>query len=57
MIYIPMGLLGIAIGALTAKRRKGSVLDILQYAAGYGIAFALMGLIATIALDRAGVFS
>jgi len=57
MIYIPMGLLGIVIGALTAKRRKGSVLDILQYAAGYGIAFALMGLIATIVLDRAGFFS
>lgn len=57
MIYIPMGLLGIVIGAVTAKRRKGSTLDILQYAAGYGIAFALMGLIVTIVLDRAGFFS
>ena len=57
MIYLPMGLLGILIGAFTAKRRKGSLLDILQYAAGYGIAFALMGLIFTIVLDRAGVFS
>lgn len=56
MIYIPMGILGILIGSFTAKKRNGSLADVLQYAAGYGIAFALMGLIVTIVLDRAGVF-
>ncbi|MEM9871405.1 MAG: apolipoprotein acyltransferase [Pseudomonadota bacterium] len=56
MIYIPAALIGGVIGGITAKRRGGKGLDIAQYAAAYGIAFALLGLIATIILDRNGVF-
>ena len=56
MIYIPAALIGGAIGGLTAKRRGGKGLDIAQYAAGYAIAFGLLGLIVTIILDRSGAF-
>ncbi|MEL7125197.1 MAG: apolipoprotein acyltransferase [Pseudomonadota bacterium] len=56
MIYIPAALIGGVIGGFTAKRRGGKGLDIAQYAAAYGIAFALLGLIVTIILDRNGVF-
>ncbi|MCR9127648.1 MAG: PGF-CTERM sorting domain-containing protein [Rhodobacteraceae bacterium] len=55
MIVIFGALSGAIIGGLTAHRRKGSPADIAQYAAGFGIAFALIGLIATIALHRAMV--
>lgn len=39
-------------GTLTAKRRGGKPLDMLQYAAGFGIAFMLVGLLVTIILER-----
>lgn len=43
---------GGAWGAFSAKKRGGSRLDMLQYAAAYGIAFGLVGLFASIAIDR-----
>lgn len=46
--------IGALIGALTAKRRKGSIYDIIQYAAGYGIAFGLLGMIASVVLVYIG---
>lgn len=53
LMIIAAGLvLGILIGALTAKRRGGKSLDMLQYAAGFGIAFMLVGLVITIILER-----
>ena len=52
MIYISMGILGAILGGLTARRRKGSGADIAQYAAVYGIAFAILGLVVTVVLDR-----
>ncbi|ETX30723.1 apolipoprotein acyltransferase [Roseivivax isoporae] len=52
MIVILGALLGAVIGGMTAKRRKGNRLDIAQYAAGYAILFALVGLVATIALEK-----
>ncbi|WP_371037753.1 MULTISPECIES: apolipoprotein acyltransferase [unclassified Rhodosalinus] len=45
-------LIGAAIGAFTAYRRKGNRLDMLHYAAGYGIAFGLVGAVLSIALVR-----
>jgi hypothetical protein len=45
-------ILGAVIGAVTAMRRGGRKLDALQYAAGYGIMFGLIGLFATIILGR-----
>ncbi|MHA6261639.1 apolipoprotein acyltransferase [Arenibacterium sp. CAU 1754] len=55
MIVIAGALIGAIFGALTAKRNKGSLADILQYAAGYGIALALVGMVATIIIHRAAV--
>ena len=39
-------------GAWLARRRKGTRLDIAQYAGTFGIAFGLLGLLATVVLAR-----
>ncbi len=52
MIVIALALLGAVLGGLTAKKRNGSRADIAQYAAGYAIAFALVGMIATLVIHR-----
>lgn len=39
-------------GAWIAKKRGGSRADIAQYAAGFAIAFALLGLFAAIFINR-----
>lgn len=52
MIVIVLGLLGVFIGVRTAKKRGGNRKDMAQYAAGYGIAFVLLGMILTVILDR-----
>ncbi len=51
IVLAGLGLGGIY-GAVTANRRGGKALDALQYAAGYGIAFGLLGVFVTIALER-----
>ncbi|WP_394402839.1 MULTISPECIES: apolipoprotein acyltransferase [unclassified Sulfitobacter] len=48
-----MALIGAIIGGLTARKRGGNRKDIAQYAAGYGMAFLIVGMIATVLLDRA----
>ncbi len=53
MIVIGGLLLGAALGIITAKKRKGSLADVLQYGAVYAIAFGLLGLVVTLVLDRA----
>ncbi len=45
-------IMGGVTGALVALRRGGKALDAMQYAAGYGIAFGLVGMVITIALNR-----
>ncbi len=52
MIVILGALLGAIIGGITAYRRKGNRLDIAQYAAGYAMAFVVVGMILTVILDR-----
>jgi hypothetical protein len=52
MIVLGGLLLGAITGASIAYKRNGKVLDILHYAAGFGIAFCLVGLFATIIIDR-----
>ncbi len=47
--------LGIATGAIVAKRRGGKPMDMAQYAAGFGILFALIGLFIAIFLARNAV--
>lgn len=52
MIVIAGLVFGALGGALLARSRGGRGLDMAQYAAGFGIAFALLGLFATIILER-----
>ncbi|NOG08591.1 MULTISPECIES: hypothetical protein [unclassified Ruegeria] len=52
VVVLGMAILGAILGALTAKRRNGNGADMAQYAAGYGIAFALVGLIISLVLVR-----
>ena len=52
MIVIAGLIGGAALGALIARRRKGNTLDMAQYAAGYAIIFALLGLFLTIIIER-----
>lgn len=44
--------LGAIFGALSARRRGGKAADMVQYAAAFGIAFALLGLFLTILIAR-----
>ncbi len=52
MIMIVSTLVGIAFGVNSARRRNGNRLDMAQYAAGYGIAFAIFGLFLGIVIER-----
>ncbi|MBM1556760.1 apolipoprotein acyltransferase [Sulfitobacter mediterraneus] len=52
MIFLVFGILGAIFGGMTAKKRGGNRKDIAQYAASAGIAFALIGLVLTVLLDR-----
>ncbi|MCA0927325.1 hypothetical protein [Ruegeria profundi] len=52
VVVLGMAILGAILGAMTARKRKGSGADIAQYAAGYGIAFALLGLVLSLLLVR-----
>lgn len=49
-------LLGVIVGAiaggLTARRRKGDMADIAQYAVVYAIAFGLLGFVASIVIEK-----
>ncbi|WP_294609208.1 hypothetical protein [Roseovarius sp.] len=52
MIVILGALLGAVTGALLARRRKGKLADILQYAFVYALMFALAGLFVTLIIHR-----
>ena len=52
MIYIGMALIGIGLGVRNARKRNGTRADMAQYAAGYGIAFTIVGIFLTIGIDR-----
>lgn len=52
MITIFAAIAGMVIGAATALKRGGNRMDAVQYGAGFGIAFALIGMAATIVLAR-----
>lgn len=52
-MLVILGLLGGGTwGGLLARRRDGNGKDIAQYAAAYGIAWGLIGLILTIIIER-----
>lgn len=52
MIVLAGLLAGAVTGAALARKRGGKALDQLQYAAGYGIAFCILGLFLTIFIER-----
>ncbi len=52
MIVLAAAIIGALIGGFTARKRGGNRLDIAQYAAGYALAFVIVGLIATVMIDR-----
>ena len=52
MIVIVAFLAGGAWGWWLARRRGGALLDRLQYASAFAIAFAIAGLFATVVLER-----
>ncbi|PSL21623.1 hypothetical protein [Shimia abyssi] len=52
-MFVIIGIvLGVIIGGGLAKKRGGKRLDILQYAAVYAIAFAIIGMFVTIFIHR-----
>ena len=53
MIVLVFLIAGIALGIRTARRRNGNRLDMAQYGAGFGIAFALLGILVTVVIERA----
>ena len=50
MIVGLLTMAGVVLGLRRAMRGGGNAMDMLQYAAGYGIGFALLGYITTYAL-------
>jgi F0F1-type ATP synthase assembly protein I len=52
MIVIIAVLLGLVWGVMSARRRKGNLKDIAQYAAAHAIAFGLAGVILTLIVHR-----
>ncbi len=52
MIILGALLIGVGLGIRTARKRNGNRLDMAQYAAGYGIAFTLLGILVTIIIER-----
>ncbi len=52
MITIVAALLGAFYGAITAKKRGGSPLDIARYVGVYALVFALIGLLVTVIVGR-----
>ena len=52
MIVLAGLMIGAVWGAWLARKRKGLRLDMAQYAAGFAIAFAILGLFATLIIDR-----
>jgi hypothetical protein len=54
MIVIAAIICGAILGAVTAKNREGTGLDMAQYAAGYGIAFGLLGLFLSFLIGAIG---
>lgn len=54
MIVLAGLIAGAGYGAWLARKRDGKRLDMLQYGAGFALAFAMLGLFITVFLDRLG---
>lgn len=56
MIFPLAGLLlGAVVGLLSARRKGGKLLDLAQWAAVYGVIFALIGLFILVFIERAAI--
>lgn len=55
MIVIGGLVIGALLGTILARKRNGSLGDILQYAAVYGIIFGMIGMLVTIAVHRLAI--
>lgn len=53
MIIAAAVILGALLGDMRARKAGGDTLDRLQYAASHALAFAILGLFATVLIDRA----
>ncbi|NNE87715.1 MAG: hypothetical protein HKN27_06530 [Silicimonas sp.] len=53
MVLFIFAATGAILGVITAKRRGGNRLDMAQYAAGFAIAFSILGLFVTLAFLNA----
>lgn len=51
MLVIVAVLLGVAMGARTAKKRGGNAADMAQYAFGYAMAFGLIAWVLTLLIS------
>ncbi|MCH2165563.1 MAG: hypothetical protein MK098_13045 [Marinovum sp.] len=52
MLVIGGALVGAGLGVYRARNLGGSMADQVQYAAGYGLAFTMLGIVATFAIHR-----
>ncbi|GAA6175530.1 apolipoprotein acyltransferase [Sulfitobacter pacificus] len=52
MIVIGLGIIGVLWGGYTARKRGGNRKDMAQYAAGFAMAFMVVGMVLTVLLDR-----
>lgn len=52
MLWVAMTVLGAVLGATLALRRGGRKLDALHYAAGFAIAFGLLGFALSVLIVR-----
>jgi hypothetical protein len=52
MIWLPAMVIGAFWGARTALKRGGRRMDAAQYGAVYAMAFGLLGVLASIVIDR-----
>lgn len=52
MIILAFAVFGALLGLLQARKRGGTGLDLAQYAAGFAMAFAIVGLFVTVFLAR-----
>ena len=52
MIVLLFAIVGALLGGYTARKRNGNRKDIAQYAAGYAMAFIIVGMILTVIIHR-----
>ena len=55
MIMVPAFFIGALIGAWRATKKQGTKLDMLQYGAAHGIAFFVLAMFLSVALDWLGL--